>query len=96
FNIVHGTKLLSHSTKNTKPSHPFFKKYNEFIEKIADVIEQCMKENILMKNDKHFLAFSLLGQINHNIIRCVFIDNFELVKDLDKKVFNLFMKGAGK
>jgi len=94
FKVVHNAKLKIGSDEKTRLRNDLLKKYKKYTEKLSSLVQQCINDGYLKKNDKYFYTFALLGMINQNIFGNILFKNEKLIKTLDKKVFNLFLKGA--
>lgn len=95
FKVVHNAKLKIGSDEKTRLRNEFLKKYKKYTEKLSYLVQQCINDGYLKKDDKYFYTFALLGMINQNIFGTILFKNEKFIKNLHKKVFNLFLKGAG-
>ena len=62
----------------------------------SKLIKQCMNDGYLTKQDPVFLAFSLMGIMNQSFFRCILHKNFSILKNMDDKIMELFLRGAGR
>ena len=97
FKILHNMEFEIINLKSaTKLKKKFLKRYKDYINKISNLMQQCIDDGYLKNEDKYFYTFSLLGLINQNILRFIIFDNNDLLEDLSKKIYNQFLKGAKK
>jgi len=94
FKVVHNAKLKIGSDEKTRLRNELLKKYKKYTEKLSSLVQQCINDGHLKKDDKYFYTFALLGMINQNIFGNILFRKEKLIETLDKKVFNLFLKGA--
>ena len=96
FKIIHQVELQVDSNQKFKMQKKFIKKYRNYINKFSKLIKQSMDDKYLKKQDSSFLAFSLMGMINQNFFRCILNRNFSILKNMDDRIMELFLKGAGR
>ncbi len=97
FKIMHNMEFKIVSLKSApKFKKKFSNKYKKYINKISNIMQQCIDEGYLKNDDKYFYTFSLLGLINQNIFRFIILDNNDFSEDLSKKIYNQFLEGAKK
>ncbi|MBN1897142.1 MAG: TetR/AcrR family transcriptional regulator [Spirochaetes bacterium] len=96
FRITRNIHIESASKEKSHLHNKFMIMYTDYMEKIVSVIHECIKAKLLIEEDKYFLTFSLMGLINHNVIQCLWRFNGKFPRDLDKKILDLFLKGAGR
>ncbi len=96
FKIVHNIKSQIDIEERTKFKKRFFNKYKNYTEKVSNLIQQCIDEGYLKNNDKYFYTFSLMGIIGQNIFRSILHNATNYLENISEKIFNLFLKGAGK
>ncbi len=95
FKIIHQIKLAENINNKSKLHDNFLKQYKKKTQLYEIIIKKCIAEKYLKKTDSLFLAFSLQGMVNQNIFRSITYNDTSHFKDLDKKIFDLFIKGAG-
>lgn len=96
FNLIHNSMGQIDFHAKSKISDEFINSYKNLIKRIVQFIKQCMKEGYLKQQNEYFLAFSLLGLIQHNIFNCMMFNQWSDLKGIDEKILNLFLKGAGR
>lgn len=97
FKILHEMEFEIINLKSApKFKKKFSNKYKKYINKISNIMQQCIDEGYLKNDDKYFYTFSLLGLINQNIFRFIILDNNDFSENLSKKIYNQFLEGAKK
>ncbi len=96
FKVIHQIKFQMDSDKKSKMHNNFISKYKNYINKIVKLIKQCIHDGYLKNQDPIFLTFSLIGMVNQNFFRCMLNNEISSLKGVADKIFELFLKGAGK
>ncbi len=95
FKIVTNTRFKLESTEHTKIKGIIFKNYKKYVEKMAGLMELCIKDGYLKKDDKYFYAFSLIGMTNQNLFGAILYNDDKKLEKLADKIFKQFLEGAG-
>ncbi len=96
FKIMHNIKFSLDQKEKSKLHIQFIKKYGTYLSGFEKLVKQCIKDGYLKKQHSLFLTFTLMGMMNHSIFGSLIINKSSYLENIDKKIIELFLKGAGK
>lgn len=96
FKIVHQTRFRLDNKGQTRMQKNFKEKYGGYISGVEKLINQCIKDGYLKDRDSLFLTFALMGIMTQSVFGAVMLEKTSYLKDVDSKIIELFLEGAGK